>query len=144
MTGTEAGYEMLDPQKTPHTLSYQVSFGVSFVNICDKNIFQHKKTLSGKRHNHKHWSIIAWYPQTWMVNCRWCICQMSPLNDWWFNGLIQNVFPISDLTVIMAVIVMIMYDLLIEVTDTRWGCGYPTHGVLVSTNQSDIQENLIS
>ena len=27
---------MLDPQKTPHTSPQQVSYGVSFVNICKR------------------------------------------------------------------------------------------------------------
>ena len=37
-TGTEAQYHyMLDPQTSPHTSPWRVSYGVSFVNICGKN-----------------------------------------------------------------------------------------------------------
>ena len=33
---TQAEYQMLDPQKTPHTSPWQVSYGASFVNIFEK------------------------------------------------------------------------------------------------------------
>ena len=37
ITGTEAEYQSdTEPQNTPHTSPLRVSYGVSFVNICEK------------------------------------------------------------------------------------------------------------